>query len=82
MTPPFSSADRARLPGMYTLLLPFLLLLCHAITTAAMTPARQLALREEARTMFRHGWESYWAIAFPEDEVRKALHVSLSGGGR
>jgi hypothetical protein len=36
---------------------------------SAMTPKRQFALREEARNMFRHGWESYWAVAFPEDEV-------------
>jgi hypothetical protein len=70
MTPPFSSADHARPPGNHALLLlPLLLLLCHAATSAAMSPTRMLALREEARAMFRHGWESYWEIAFPEDEV-------------
>lgn len=46
-----------------------LLLSQWALTVSAMTLKQQLALREDARNMFRHGWESYWAVAFPEDEV-------------
>jgi hypothetical protein len=74
MTPPLS-ADHARPPDIFSprLILRLLFLLCLVGTVSAMTPARQRQLREEARDMFRHGWQSYWENAFPEDEVRDAL---------
>lgn len=40
-----------------------------------MPSTRRLELREEARLMFRHGWENYWDIAFPEDEVDKTVEL-------
>jgi hypothetical protein len=72
---PLLPADHARPPDFLSMrLVAQLLLVLFLVSTAsAMTPARQLQLREEAREMFRHGWQSYWEHGFPEDEVRDSL---------
>jgi hypothetical protein len=72
---PSLAADHARPPDSLSIrLISQLLLVLFLVGTAsAMTPARQRQLREEAREMFRHGWQSYWEHGFPEDEVRGSL---------
>lgn len=59
------------------MLWPLLVLLCVlqcAGGALAMTASQKMALREEARAMFRHGWENYMQRAFPEDEVPSPPH--------
>jgi hypothetical protein len=81
MTPPWSP-PHARPPGhssgdfrpaccssLFSRSSVILVLLLFVRTIFAMPSTRRLELREEARLMFRHGWENYWDIAFPEDEV-------------
>ncbi len=39
----------------------------------AMSPAQIAELRKETVAMFYHGFDNYMDIAFPEDEVRRAI---------
>lgn len=63
---------RAHPPWPSSRRIPLILLsvLCLLQYAACMTPSQKLELREEARAMFRHGWENYMQRAFPEDEAR------------
>lgn len=45
---------------------------------ATFSRGTRLALREKARGMFYHGWDSYMDYAFPDDELRP---LSCSGRG-
>jgi hypothetical protein len=71
----FSHARPPGLSSLLPLLVSLLLLSPWLRPVEAMSRQRQLDLREEAREMFRHGWENYWDIAFPEDEVGVAGRV-------
>ncbi|KAH8152094.1 uncharacterized protein LAJ45_04088 [Morchella importuna] len=72
MAPPPASHLRAH-SSPKPMLWPLLVLLCVlqcAGGALAMTASQKMALREEARAMFRHGWENYMQRAFPEDEIK------------
>ncbi|CCX34764.1 Similar to ER degradation-enhancing alpha-mannosidase-like protein 1; acc. no. O94726 [Pyronema omphalodes CBS 100304] len=76
LVPTFSHARPPGLSSLLPLLVSLLLLSPWLRPVEAMSRQRQLDLREEAREMFRHGWENYWDIAFPEDEVKPLTCVA------
>ena len=74
-----------------TIAATLLLLACLVTCGQAITRTERLALRDQVRDMFVHGWESYERHAFPMDEldpincrgrgsdkVRPCLHGSRS----
>ncbi|CAG2119492.1 unnamed protein product, partial [Medioppia subpectinata] len=61
-----STQHNPRFNALLTQLL-FLLFICHSIH--CMPEEERIQLRDEAREMFNHGYDSYMAYAYPADEL-------------
>ena len=60
----------ARRQRMHAKALSPVLVLVHLACASTMPESERIALREEVREMFTHGYDNYMRHAFPKDELK------------